>query len=82
MKPEQLSQLSDQELNETALKLKKAYDVFKVLIGLMIAIAIFTTFRKGFSFFTLFPLFFIPLLIANWMNYNNAAKEIETRKSK
>ena len=47
----------------------------------MIGTAIFTTIKKGFGFFTLFSVFFMPLAITSKSSYDEAKKDIESRKS-
>jgi hypothetical protein len=46
----------------------------------MIGSAIFSTVMKGFSFFTLLPVFFIPLAFTTKTSYDEVNKEIESRK--
>jgi len=65
MKQKEVSELTDQELLDEAKKIKSNSITFAVLIGIMIGIAIYSTLKKGFGFFTLFPLFFILLASNN-----------------
>lgn len=80
MNKKDLSLLSNDELQIEAKKRKSAYTLFKFFIGLIIGTAIFTTYNKGFSFFTFFPLFFLPLAFSTRSSYNECNEEIESRK--
>ncbi len=75
-----LTKLSNDELLIEAKKRKSAYTLLKVFLGLMIGTAIFTTFKKGFGFFTLFPVFFIPLAINTSKSHQETLQELKTRK--
>jgi hypothetical protein len=46
----------------------------------MIGSATFSTVMKGFSFFTLLPVFFIPLAFKTKKDFDEVNKEIESRK--
>jgi riboflavin transporter FmnP len=80
MKKLDLTQLSIDELLIEQKKRKSAFTLFKFVIGIMIGSAIFSTVMKGFSFFTLLPVFFIPLAFTTKTNYDEVNKEIESRK--
>jgi riboflavin transporter FmnP len=79
MKKLDLTQLSNEELQIEAKKRKSGYNLFKFVIGIMIGSAIFSTIMKGFSFFTLLPVFFIPLAFTTKTSYDEVNKEIESR---
>jgi riboflavin transporter FmnP len=74
-----LTKLTNEELQIEAKKRKDGYTLFKFVIGLMIGTAIFTTFKKGFGFFTLFPVFFMPLAINANKSYQETQKELKSR---
>lgn len=74
MKQKLPSELSDIELLEERKKTKSGSKIQAALIGLLIGVAIYSTVKKGFGFFTLFPLFFILILSKK----NQRTKEIET----
>lgn len=80
MKKIDLTQLTIEELQLEVKKRKSGYNLFKFVIGIMIGTAIFTTYQQGFSFSTLLPIFFIPLAFTTKSNYDEAQKEIESRK--
>ena len=81
MKKIDLTKLTTEELQIELKKRKEGYNLFKVVIALMIGTAIFTTIKKGFGFFTLFPVFFMPLAITSKSSYDEAKKEMKSRKS-
>ncbi len=74
-----LTKLTNEELQIEAKKRKSAYNLLKVVIGIMIGTAIFTTFKKGFGFFTLFPVFFLPLAINANKSYKETLQELNSR---
>lgn len=74
-----LTKLTNEALQIELKKKKSSSKLLTVVIGLMIGTAIFTTFKKGFDFFTVFPLFFIPLAITSKSSYDEVKKEIESR---
>ncbi len=80
MKKIDLKKLTNEELQIELKKRKSSYNLLKFVIGLMIGTAIFTTVKKGFDFFTVFPVFFIPLAITSKSSYDEVKKEIESRK--
>ena len=79
MKKIDLTQLTDEQLLIEVKKRKQGYDLFKVIIALMIGTAIFTTIKKGFGFFTLFPVFFVPIALSVKGQYDEAQKELHSR---
>lgn len=48
----------------------------------MIGIAIFTTVRNGFGFFSFFPLLWIFIALALWSTNKEIKNEIESRNQK
>lgn len=81
MKPQKLTQLTEQELVQEQQKAKKIIYPHCILIGMLIGTVIYITIKKGFVFFTFFPLFFIPILVYLLLNYKAVQKEIMNRKS-
>ncbi len=75
-----LTQFADEELKIEHKKRKQGYDLFKVVIVIMIGSAIFSTYMQGFSFFTMLPVFFLPLAFTTKASYDEAQKEILSRK--
>ena len=82
MKNKQPIDLTDIELLAEKRKKKSAYTTFSFIIGMMAGIAIYSTVKNGFGFFTLFPIFFLPLAIVNWTSYKAVDKEVKNRNLK
>ena len=85
MKPNQakngkLSLMTTLELAKEQRSRKLLLMVFAILIAFMVCVAILTTIKKGFSFFTFFPLFFAPILVTKWMSYKAVNDEIKARE--
>lgn len=74
----EFSALTDQELLEKSKKIKSNNLISAVLIGCMIGIAVYSSVKNGFGFFTFFPLFFLPIFINN--NKKNKAVENEVKR--
>lgn len=74
-----LNELSDQKLLEKSKKIKSNNIVSAVLVGCMIGIAIYSSVKNGFGFFTIFPLFFLPIFINNNKKNKEVEKEIQRR---
>ena len=77
-----LTELSDQELLEKSKKIKSSNIVNAVLFGCMIGIAIYSTAKNGLGFFTIFPLFFLPMVINNGKKNKEIEKEMKLRNLK
>lgn len=72
----QLSEMSVEELNQQQKSMKF---VTGIMIGLFIgmgAVSIFLTFQKGFTVFTMLPVFFLPLALALALAVSNKSKKI------
>ena len=82
MKQKDYSSLSDEELLKNWKTVKTAQITSAVLVGIMIGIAVYSFVKKGLSFFTFFPLFFIPMLSVNSINFKAIKKEVEARNLK
>jgi uncharacterized membrane protein len=74
MTPENLNTLTDQELLVRAKKMKSTSIINAVLFGVMIGIAIYSTIKKGFGFYTFFPLIFA------FFAFNDSKKNKELKK--
>ncbi len=72
---EELSQLTDSELQEKAKKLKSSSIWIALAIGFMFGIIIFSVVVNSYGFFTLIPLFFIYKIVKGSKN-NDALKEV------
>ena len=65
MTKEELSKLTDEQLLAADKSMKSTNIMNAVLIGLMIGIAVYSTIKNGFGFFTFFPLIFVFVLVKN-----------------
>lgn len=82
MKQQDCSELSAEELLIEAKKMKSSDFTSAVLIGCMTGIAIYSTVKNGFGFFTLFPLFFVFLLFKNGPQKKALEAELKQRNLK
>lgn len=76
---ESLAHLSNEELIKSFRTAKGIFIGFVVVFILLIGAAIFITLKKGFGVFTILPIVFISILIANKTNYNKLKEEIRSR---
>lgn len=77
MKPENFTELSDQELLQKVKEIKNNKIVDAIIIGVTIGIAIYSVLEKGFVFFTFFPLILTYIIIRNSKNNEILSKEIQ-----
>ena len=82
MKQIELIDLTDQELLQEGKKRKSAYISYCMIFGILIGIAIYSTVKNGFGFFTFFPLFFAPIGATSRTNFKAVEKEIQSRNLK
>lgn len=82
MKEHELAELTDEALLEIRKKTKTSYLFNAVLIGLFIGVAAYSTFKKGFGFFTVFPLFFVFTLVKKGQDYKAIEREVKQRNLK
>ena len=59
MKEKELSEMTDQELQEEAKKMKSSSILHAALIGFMVGVIIYSFAKNTWGFLTLIPLFFI-----------------------
>ena len=76
MKPENLSEFSDEKLILEYKKIKSNKIIFSFIIGITIGIFFYSYVKNGFGFFTFFPLIIGYLLIKNSENSKLLEKEI------
>ena len=77
MKPENLKELSDQELVRKIKKIKNNKIIDAAIIGFTIGIAIYGAVKNGLEFFTFFPLILGYIIIRNSTNNKILEKEIQ-----
>ena len=78
----ELSTLTDEQLLAERKKMKSNAILHGVLIGMLIGIAVYSTVKNGFGFFTLFPLFFVFILFRNIKKEEAFKKELKNRDLK
>ena len=83
MKPENLTELGDQDLLQKIKKIKTNKIIDATLIGFTIGIVIYSAVKNGFGFFTFFPLILAYIIVRNSKNNtvleNEMQKEIKSR---
>lgn len=77
MKPENLTELTDQELLQKLKNLKTNKITDAVLIGFTIGIVVYSAVKNGFGFFTFFPLILTYIIVRNSNNNKILEKEIQ-----
>lgn len=86
MKPENLTELSNQELLQKIKTIKTNKIVDAAMIGFTIGIAVYSAVKNGFGFFTFFPLILTYVTVRNSTNNKilekEIQKELESRNSK
>jgi hypothetical protein len=70
---------SNFELQMYQKKTKGRLFIQSILLMLLIGTSIFITIKKGFNFFTIFPVFILIIFIPTLQLYNKVNKEIKTR---
>ena len=65
MLPKDLSQLSDEELQQEAKKMKHYHIYDAVIIGVLVGIAIYSSVKNGFGWLTFLPVVYVPIAAKN-----------------
>ena len=76
----QLSELSTEELTKEEKKRSAAHISFCIIMGMLIGACIYVTIKKGFNGITPLPLAFFPLYLIIRKSWQNARKELQSRK--
>jgi hypothetical protein len=76
-----LSELSEQDLMKKSKNQKNLIMALKVLIGFMVASALYKIYHKGFHISILTPLCFVPILISTQKAYKDVQNEVQSRKA-
>lgn len=79
MQTKKLSELTAEELTAEEKKRKAVYIAFSMLVGIMTGVSIYGYVKNGFTFFTVMPIFFLPLFLLNLKQYKDVKKEIKSR---
>lgn len=77
MKPENLTELSDQELLQKVNKIRSNRIIDAVIIGFTIGVVIYSAVKNGFGFFTFFTLLLTYIIVRNSKNNKILEKEIQ-----
>lgn len=78
-KSDNLSELTNDEVMKKLKVAKTVYVSFFIIFILLLIACLYLTVSKGFSVFTILPLTFIPLIIANIMSYGKVKEEAKSR---
>jgi hypothetical protein len=78
----EMSELTDQELLQEAKKFKSFILYDKVIFGVLIGIALYSTINKGLGLLTFLPLVYIPIAARNLVKYNSFEKLLKERNLK
>lgn len=74
-----LSTYTKQELQKKLKSQKIMFVIKTIVIVLMIVFSIFSTLKKGVSFQTFIPLFFIPMTVLMFLDLKKLKKELAKR---
>ena len=77
---ENLSKLSDDKLLKTLKRAKNQFIGFMVFFVLLVIGCNYFTFTKGFGYYTMIPVPFILVIIANIFSYGKIKQEVKIRR--
>ena len=77
MKAKNLTELSEQELLQKKRKIETNKIIDAAIVGITIGIAIYSTVKNGFGFFTFFPIVLAYIIVRNSTNNKILEKEIQ-----
>lgn len=77
MTPQNLAELSEQELLQKMKKLKTNKIIDAGLVGFTLGIVVYSAVKNGFGFFTFFPLILTYAIVRNSNNNKILEKEIQ-----
>ncbi|KFC22044.1 hypothetical protein [Epilithonimonas lactis] len=75
-----LSKLSNEALLKTLKNAKNQFIGFMIFFVLLVVGCNYFTITKGFGIYTMVPVIFIPIIIANIFNYGKIKQEAKIRK--
>jgi len=79
-KSDNLSQLSNEALLKTLKKAKNQFAAFMIFFVLLVIGCNYFTLTIGFGIYTMVPVIFIPIIIANIFSYGKIKQEATFRK--
>ncbi|RKE79670.1 hypothetical protein [Epilithonimonas arachidiradicis] len=74
-----LTELSNEELQRSFKQARMVLKIFFSIFILLLVTCLYITVTKGFGVFTILPLTFIPLIIANIFSYGKVKEEMKNR---
>ena len=80
MKPENLTELNDQELLQKIKGMKNNKIIDASAVGFTIGIVVFSAVKNGFTFFTFFPLILTYLIVRNSKRIRFSKLKIKNKK--
>ena len=79
-KSDSLSKLSNDALLKTLKKAKAQFTGFMIFFILLVIGCNYFTVTIGFGYYTLIPIAFIPIIIANIFSYGKIKQEVKIRR--
>jgi len=80
MSDRNFTEFNDEDLIAERKKLKTTNIINAVLCGVLVGVAAYSTVKHGFGFFTVFPLYFVFILVRNRSKMKSLDAELESRK--
>lgn len=77
MKPQNLTELNDQELLQKIKQIKTNRIIDATMVGFTIGIVVYSAVKNGFGFFTFFPLILTYAIVRNSANNKILEQEIQ-----
>jgi hypothetical protein len=81
-KVEDLTQMSHEELMNEQKNRKTSFTTIAVIMVAMIGVSVMNFFAGNSFIFSIFPLFFLPIILKNQRAYAEVKKEVEMRENK
>ncbi len=79
MKKEDLKLVATEELQKKYKTFKMAFYVLAGIVGIMFIVSFFNWKEGGFSAVVLMPVFFIPMVLINYLNLRKIGQELKSR---
>jgi formate/nitrite transporter FocA (FNT family) len=80
MSDNKFTEFNDEDLIAERKRLKTASIINAVLCGFLVGVAVYSSIKHGFGFPTVFPLYFVFILIRNRSKMKSLDAEMESRK--
>lgn len=79
MKKEDLKAVATEDLQKKYKTFKMAFYVLAGIVGVMAVVSFFNWREGGFNATVLMPVFFIPMVLVNYLNLKKIDKELKSR---